>query len=71
METGKRVLAEGEGEGGGLGVLGGAFNVAWIAEGHFGPLGGMMMLSFFIHNCIQTIAKQSPQRTVKTDVVIA
>jgi amino acid permease len=44
-------------------------NVA--ASGNFGALGGMMMLSFFIHNCIQPILKNAQTDTQYTDIIIA
>lgn len=37
----------------------------------FGPLAGMMMLSFFIHNCIQPIIKHARTDTQTTDIIIA
>lgn len=37
----------------------------------FAELGGMMMLSFFIHNAINPIIKNAPVATRKTDVAIA
>lgn len=37
----------------------------------FGPLGGMMMVSFFIHTVIQPILKNAPQDTKVVDTVYA
>jgi hypothetical protein len=38
---------------------------------NFAALGGMMMLSFFIHNCIQPIVKNANPVTRRTDIIIA
>jgi sodium-coupled neutral amino acid transporter 9 len=45
--------------------------VVWGGMKSFGPLGGMMMLSYFIHNCIQPITKAASPKTKRRDVVIA
>lgn len=37
----------------------------------FASLGGMMMLSFFIHNCIQPIIKNANPATRRMDIIIA
>jgi sodium-coupled neutral amino acid transporter 9 len=38
---------------------------------NFASLGGMMMLSFFIHNCIQPIIKNANPKTRRVDIMIA
>ena len=38
---------------------------------NFASLGGMMMLSFFIHNCIQPIIKNANPVTRRMDIIIA
>jgi sodium-coupled neutral amino acid transporter 9 len=38
---------------------------------NFAALGGMMMLSFFIHNCIQPIVKNADPKTRRVDIIIA
>jgi sodium-coupled neutral amino acid transporter 9 len=37
----------------------------------FASLGGMMMLSFFIHNCIQPIVKNADPKTRRVDITIS
>jgi len=49
----------------------GGLQVAWGARVTFGPLGGMMMLSFFIHNAIQPITENADKTTRVRDVAIA
>lgn len=38
---------------------------------NFASLGGMMMLSFFIHNCIQPIIRNADPKTRRADITIA
>lgn len=45
--------------------------VALFGRSTFGSLGGMMMLSFFIHNAIQPITANASKDTKARDVVIA
>jgi len=49
----------------------GLLNVNLGGTANFGPLAGMMMLSFFIHNVIQPILKNAQPATQRTDIVIA
>jgi solute carrier family 38 (sodium-coupled neutral amino acid transporter), member 9 len=49
----------------------GRLQVAYGGRLSFGPLGGMMMLSFFIHNAIQPITMNSPKETRVKDIIIA
>lgn len=52
-------------------VAAGNLEVASVARLTFGPLGGMMMLSFFIHNAIQPITENAAKATRARDVAIA
>lgn len=45
--------------------------VVWGAQPTFGPLAGMMLLSFFIHNCIQPITKNASSQTKRRDIALA
>ncbi|RYG55253.1 hypothetical protein EON66_05730 [archaeon] len=49
----------------------GSLRIVYGGQSTFSALGGMMMLSFFIHNAVQAITKNAQPATVRTDVVIA
>lgn len=52
-------------------VQGDRLQVALVGRTTFGSLGGMMMLSFFIHNAIQPITANASRKTRARDVAIA
>lgn len=49
----------------------GTMHIVYGARVTFGSLSGMMMLSFFIHNCIQPIVKNAPFENRKRDIMFA
>lgn len=55
----------------GDGIEKGHLTIVYGARPTFGSLSGMMMLSFFIHNCIQPIVKNAPVENRKRDIILA
>jgi len=49
----------------------GSLRLVLLSTPNFASLGGMMMLSFFLHNCIQPIVKNANPATRRTDVIVA
>lgn len=49
----------------------GSLRLVLLSTPNFASLGGMMMLSFFLHNCIQPIVKNANPVTRRTDVIVA
>ena len=49
----------------------GAFSVVTLGTPSFAGLGGMMMLSFFLHNVVQPLIKNANPETRRADVAIA